>query len=242
MVISSSANEKLKLLRLLYRDKKTRYERGEYVAEGATMVKDLDKKAIKRFFVRESDLEEFLPLVENSEYYVVKDTIFDGLADTVTPSGIIAVVEMPKSKEVVGDTVVLLCGLSDCGNIGTIIRTACARGIKTVICAETADPYSPKSVRASMGGIAGSNILSSSYDEAIKLLDGYDIVALDMGGKSIYSYQKTGKIAIAVGNEAHGVPDIIVNKSKDIISLPMAEGGVESLNASVAAGIAMYLL
>ena len=83
MIISSTGNEKLKALRALYRDKKSRYDSCEYVAEGATMVKDVDRSLIKRYFVRESNLEEFLPLVQNSEYYVVKDTIFDGIADTV---------------------------------------------------------------------------------------------------------------------------------------------------------------
>ena len=242
MIISSTTNEKIKYLRSLYRDKKARYTNREYVAEGATMVKDVEHARVKTYFVRESNLDEFLPILKNSEYYVVKDTIFDSIADTVTPSGIIAVLRMDEKNNVEGDEVILLCGLSDCGNIGTIIRTACAKGIKTVVLCESADPYSPKSVRASMGGITKINIVIAQYDQALKMLSGYDIVALDMAGKSIYSYQKPTKIAIAVGSESHGVPDIIKTNCSDVLSIPMRDDGVESLNASVAAGIAMYLL
>lgn len=240
-VITSTTNGNVKQLRALYRDRKNRYACGEYVAEGATMVKDIPSELIKKVFVRESEFDKLASLVSCERVYSVKDEIFDGVADTKSPSGIAAIVAMPKENAIDGELVVLLCGVSDAGNVGTIMRTACACGVTSVICADTADPYSPKAVRASMGAIAKLNVVQTSLENALKLSSDYRLAALDMGGESIFGYKKSGKIMLAVGNEAHGVPREIIERAADIIAIPMTDK-VESLNASVAAGIAMYII
>lgn len=241
MLITGTANERIKRLRALIRDKKTRYNLGEYVAEGTIITKDLPKELISEIYIKESAVG-FSHLYDEEKTVFVKDGIFDSVADTVTPSGVIAVLKIPEPKEVCGERTLLLCGLGDAGNVGTIIRTACAAGINTVVCVNTADPFSPKAVRASMGGIVKVNVVQCSYDEAFDLLSEYDIVALDMDGICIYDYKKRGKIAIAVGNEAHGIPDIVREKSSAIVTIPMVKNGVESLNAAVSASIATYIL
>lgn len=242
MIITSVSNEKIKKLRSLYRDRKNRYLYGEYIAEGVTMVKDLDPASLKEVYIKQSKADALVECFPAEKTIIVKDEIFDKVADAKTPSGVIATVSLPDSKTVVGDIAVMLCGLSDAGNVGTIIRTACAAGIKTVVCVNSADPYSPKSVRASMGAIAKQNIIETDYNKALQMLADYKIITLDMDGICIYDYRLEGKSVIAVGNEAHGIPDEIRLASDVRLNIPMAKDGVESLNAAVASSIAMYLL
>ena len=243
MDITGKSNPNIKTLRALYNDKKYRYECGEYVVEGVTAVKDLPVENVKRVFIREDEWENLKGLFPSVPTYCVRKEIFDGVADTKTPSGLIAVAKMPRPKAVFGETVLLLCGVSDAGNVGSLIRTAAARGVETVICAGTADPYSPKTVRAGMGGHNYVNIVTSSdASEALKLIPEYKIAVLDMYGISIYGYRKVGKTAIALGNEAHGVPQEIKSRADIKLALPMKQGTVESLNVACAGTAALYLL
>ncbi len=240
MVITSTANEKIKTLRALFRDKAVRHENSVYVAEGATIVCDISKDLIKCVYIRESEADKFSQRFSDKPIYIVKNEIFDAVCDTKTPSGIVAVVAMPEPKTVTGEIILGLCGVSDAGNVGAIIRTACARGIGTVVCFNTADPYSPKAVRASMGGITKTNVVLANFADGLKLLDGYRLAVLDMDGENIFGYERNGKLALLIGNEAHGVPEQIKLKADVKLAIPMQEDGVESLNAAVAAGIAMY--
>lgn len=230
----------MKSLRALFRDKSARYERAEYVAEGVTIVCDIDKELIKCVYIRESEEEKFLSRFSDKPTYVVKNELFDAVCDTKSPSGLVAVVGKREPETVSGDIILALCGVSDAGNVGAIIRTACARGIKTVVCMNTADPYSPKAVRASMGGVMKTDIFIADIDNGLKMLDGYGIAVLDMDGEDIFRFERTGKLALIVGNEAHGVPDSVKERADIKLSIPMKKGGVESLNAAVAASIAAY--
>lgn len=245
MIITSKANSKIKRLRSLYKDKKMRQNDGIFVCEGHNLIKDIpDNIKVIELFIRESEYNKLYYLEQNMniEALILPDNMFDSVADTVTPSGVIALVEKPESKDISGEIVILLCGISDMGNLGTIIRTAAACGIDDIVCVDCADCFSPKTVRSSMGGIFYENIIECNLTKAFEILHDYDIISLDMKGISIHSYKKKGKIAVAVGSEAHGIPEEIKKKSKETICLPMREGRVESLNAAVSAGIAMYLL
>lgn len=242
MVITSGSNERLKGLRRLYRDKRERDESGLYVAEGVTLVKDLDTSDIDALYVKESKSDLSI-MTQNVPTFFIKDSVFDQIADTVNPSGLIAVLKKrPAEKTNLGQEVIVLCGVADAGNVGTILRTACARGIRTVICVETADPYSPKAVRASMTAVQKTNLIVCNYDEAFKMLTDYEKLALDAHGEDLYGYQKSDRMALFVGNEAHGIPDSVLNNCDRILSIPMQQDAVESLNAAVAASIAMYVI
>lgn len=245
MRIESSANSKVKNLRFLIKDKSARQESGLYVLEGLNLVKDMPHGAqVTELYIKESGYAKlnFLEEKFSLEGIILPDRIFDGVADTVSPGGVIAVAKRPVQMPLSGDIVLLLCGVADAGNVGTIIRTAAARGIEDVVLADCAEAFSPKAIRAGMGGACYVNIIETNIAFALDLLEKYNIVSLDMGGKSIYSYKREGKIALAVGSEAHGLPQEIIDKSKHIISLPMVENSVESLNAAVSMGIAMYLI
>lgn len=241
MLIESTQNPKIKNLRALYRDKRAREEQNVFIAEGINLVKDA--KNVKELFIKESKAEKlsFLSDRFGVEAYYVKDKIFDALADTQSPSGVIAIINKEKEKkEPEGEIVLLLDGIGDCGNLGTILRTAAARGIQTIVCADCADAFSPKCVRAAMSGTFFVNIIETDRKKALEYLKGYSIVGLDMGGQDIFQYRREGrKIALTVGSEARGLSPEIREKADSIIAIPMS-GKMESLNAAISIGIAMY--
>jgi len=218
---------------------------GVFVCEGVNLVKDIPKDVvIKELFFKESQYNKLAYIAEQKscQVYILPDSIFDSVCDTVSPSGVIAVVERTAVKELSGEIIILLSGIADAGNLGTIFRTAAALGVDDIVCMDCCDAFAPKTIRASMGGVFYLNIIECTQHNVDKYLNGYGIISLDMSGESIHSYQRKGKIALAVGNEAHGVAEFIKKRSKKIICLPMTEGRVESLNAAVSLGIALYLI
>lgn len=241
MKITSTQNDRIKFVRSL-KNKRERDAFGVFAVEGVNILRDVPADThVRELFIKESEYEKlsFIKRSVGIEATIVADKIFDAMCDTVTPSGALAVVDKKPSLPV-GRTALLLCGVSDSGNVGTIIRTCVARGIDTVLLyGDCADPYSPKSVRATMGGIFHINIITILPGDLLALKDEYEVVSLDMNGEDIFSYKRKGKLIIAVGGEAHGIPQEIRELSDKILSIPMS-GKIESLNAAVSAAVAMY--
>ena len=246
MIVTAISNEKVKLFRAL-ESAKGRKENGCYLAEGANLVKDIPQDADVLFtFVKESKAEEFEPLTSrfDCERVVLSDSLFDRISSTVTPIGVAAVVKIPKSldiSELSAEKAIVLDGVSDAGNVGAILRTAVAAGYKQAVFLNAADPYSPKAVRASMSAIFKIEPIFCDKRSFLcsKNISLYDIIVLDMGGEDIFSFRPERKIALIVGNEAHGVSPEIKSAGRKI-SIPMEN--MESLNAAVSAGVAMYVL
>lgn len=178
--------------------------------------------------------------------YRVSESIMKELSDTVTPQGMIGVFEIPKFKsECVSEKILALNGVSDPGNVGTLLRTALAMGFLTVICDEkTADVYSPKVVRSAMSAVFSLNILRTesllgTLGELKK--DGYTVCTGILSDKS----ENIGNISfpknniIVLGNEANGVEKEIAEMSDILYIIPM-NSAIESLNVAVSGGIAMY--
>ena len=246
MIITARCNEKVKLLRRLNNDKKTREENSVYVAEGVTLLSSMPENcSVKSFFIRASadvKVRDIVNKFPDAEVFVLADDVYDSVSDPVSPRGITAVIKRPEPESIKGDVVLVLDGVSDAGNLGAIVRTAVAAGITDVITVHScADPFSPKAVRASMGGIFKINLTSDP--ERIKdVLNGYDFAILDMGGENIFRFERKNKTVLVVGNEAHGVSEEMRRLSDITLAIPMVKDGVESLNAAVAAGIATYLI
>ena len=246
MVIKSISNEKVKFFRSLL-TAKGRKQEGCYVAEGANLVKDIPaSQKVKLLFVKESREEFFRDITDafSAEKVVLSDELFDRVSDTVSPAGIAAVIEIPKSAEISAlndDKIIVLDHVSDAGNVGAVLRTAVAAGYTSAVLLGCADPYSPKAVRASMSAIFKIKLCfcDNSAFLCSKNIVKYDIMVLDMMGENIFTQVPRGKYALVVGNEAHGVSDDIKAVGRKL-SIPMA--GMESLNAAVSAGVAMYLL
>ena len=135
----------------------------------------------------------------------------------------------------------LLDGLQDPANVGAIIRTAVAAGYEDVYLAGCADPFSPKSVRASMSGVFFARIMQGTQEEILSAIAGMSVIAADMGGEDVFSYVAPEKFCLAVGSEGSGLSALVRGRADVTVRIPM-DARTESLNAAVSAGILMYAL
>lgn len=241
MVYESKQNPLIKKIASL-KDKKGRREHGAYLVEGIKMVFEAVKynQPICYVVVMEG-FKETIPSCK-AEIVTVSKSVFEYLSDEATPQGILAVIKIPalSIKKPTGNAL-LLDGVSDPGNLGTIIRTACASGYKDIYAVNSADFYSPKTVRSSMSGIYFVNLYKCSYEEAFSAISELDLIVGDIKGDDLFKFKPTKNFCIAVGNEANGLSQTVKDKASYTLTIPMSENS-ESLNVAVATSIMMYTL
>jgi TrmH family RNA methyltransferase len=236
MEITSTDNAQIKEYCKLSKHKKYRDETGLFVLEGERLVFDATRSGItpEKVFCTEKFSENF------SDAFIISDIIAEKMSTQPSSQGIFAVCKKPVAQKISGDKVIVLAGLQDPGNIGTIIRTADAMGITDIILVGGADIYSPKCTRAAMGSLFHLNIVTT--DNPFPLLAGYSTYAAVVGdGKDIRQVNFSQKSAIIIGNEASGIPDDIIKKSDMTVTINMT-GNAESLNAAAAAAILIWEL
>ena len=249
--ISSKDNTLIKHISKLQKDASYRKEKGQFVAEGLRVCKDCIENNITfdTLILSESFLKKGLEIDEiiaNSvEKILVKDYIFDKISDTKNPQGIIGVGKVPcylyESLNKNGKYIALE-NISDPTNLGAVSRTAEALGIDgIIISSDSCDPYSPKALRASMGTLLRLPIyIFEDFLSKIKN-SGMDIFACVVNqGEDIKEQDFSNGCIVMIGNEANGLTEDAKTIGKNI-TIKM-EGKAESLNAAVAAAIAMWEL
>ena len=190
---------------------------------------------------------EMLPR-KRAGFFEVSDKVMDRLTDTESPQGIIAVVSYrPVQLDEVETSdmplVTVLDGVRDPGNVGTIIRTSDAAGADAVVILPgTCDPFMPKPLRASAGSVFGIPVVETGPAALMKWLKdrsvGLAVTAAD-AADTIYDADLTLPVAIAFGNEAHGISGALRESAGLTVSIPIY-GGAESLNVGSAAAICLY--
>ena len=135
----------------------------------------------------------------------------------------------------------VLDGLQDPANVGAIIRTANAAGYHELYLIGCADPFSPKSVRASMSGVFFAKLMQGTREEVLSALGNVPFIAADMDGENIFSFTPPQKFALCIGSEGNGLSEPVRARAAHTVRIPMGEK-TESLNAAVSAGILMYEL
>ena len=197
--------------------------------------------SIERVFVSETYVGE-LPFPESLVVRVSED-VFRHLSDEKTPQGVLCRVRIPETPLVAPTgKCLVLDGVADPGNVGTILRTANAAGYSAIYLTEDcADPYSPKSVRASMSGVFFTKIYRAKRAEILSVLEGIPVIVADMAGENVFSFVAPDKFALAIGNEANGISDELAGIASHTVKIPM-QATQESLNAAISAGIIMYVL
>ena len=238
MLITSINNKHIKELSKL-KEKKYRDESECFLVE----TKHLALEAYKAGLIKELILEknEVFPL-DVPTLYVTKE-ILKKLSSLDSPSNVMAVVEKRQEEPKLGEKILILDRIQDPGNLGTIIRSAVAFNIDTIICSsDTVDVYNPKTVRASQGMMFHIPILfenTKKISQKLKKQD-YKIVGTkvtnghDVRESSIYSH-----FALVIGNEGQGISKEIDDLCDEYLYIKMNEN-CESLNASVAASILLY--
>lgn len=241
--ITSLKNPKVAAWKAL-KDRKVRRESGCFLVEGRKMVEEALASA---FDVETVLVQEGMELPDglSMPVYELPAHVLAAVCDTKTPQGIAAVVRM-KEQSALGKHIVVLDGVQDPGNVGTIIRTADAAGLDGVLLSnQCADVFSPKVLRATMGSIFRMNLRTTDDlpGELTKLREkGYSILSSQLDGTPFYEREKVAEqFALIIGNEGNGVSEQVQQTATHRVRLPM-RGGAESLNAAIAAAIMMYEL
>ncbi|MCH5153297.1 MAG: RNA methyltransferase [Clostridiales bacterium] len=243
MVISSLTNPKIVEVTKLY-DKKYRRLTNRYVIEGARLVTDAIKHGAKlvSLYVRESNAQDYdFAFLDSDIQTVVSDKVFAKMCDTVNSQGVLAVVERSESEltKPTGNCLVL-DGLQDPGNVGTLIRCAVACGFTDIYAVNTVDLYSPKVIRSAMSAHFCVKLHElDSIEQAFSLLENVQTVSAHMEGENVFSAQFSKRVALILGNEGNGLSDFSLKHSTKTVALPM-ENGFESLNVAVAGSVIMY--
>ena len=242
MILTSKNNPLIKETAAL-KDKKGRKELGLFLVEGRKMVAECQKSPleIERVFVAES-YEDKVPF-EESVIVRVSDDVFRFLSDEKTPQGILCRVRIPKNELFAPQgKCILLDGVADPGNVGTILRTANAAGYaQAYLTSDCADPYAPKCVRASMSGLFFTKLCIGERSSIADMLKGSPVIVADMNGENVFAFRAPERFTLVIGNEANGVSEAIEKAASHTVKIPMRETQ-ESLNAAVSAGIIMYVL
>ena len=238
--ITSLKNPKVTAWKAL-KDRKGRRESGCFLVEGRKMVEEALSSA---FDVETVLVQEGMELPDGltMPVYELPAHVLAAVCDTKTPQGIAAVVRM-KEQSALGKHIVVLDGVQDPGNVGTIIRTADAAGFDGAILGPgCADLYGAKTLRATMGSVFRVPVLPTNdlpgTLEAMKR-EGYAVAATELGGQDFYACCPRGKAILVIGSEGQGISRPVRDAATHHLALPM-RGGAESLNAAVAAGIMIY--
>lgn len=243
----SSSNPRVQNLRRLVGRRSFRYEHGVFVVEGPVLVRDAYDAGITivEQFIRDG-YDEYIAPVDTFE---LDEKTFRSVSDTESPRGILAVCEMADAGPMSfsdHDWLLVLCEVSDPGNMGTLIRSAEAAGATgVVVVGSTVDPWSPKVVRASAGAIFHVPIwsvdeLSRLVEQGVRLIGTTSHDSLGVSHpESLYEADFSGCVGIVLGNEAHGLdPDAPVSSWVTIEHL----GRSESLNVAMAGTVmAMHI-
>lgn len=178
------------------------------------------------------------------EVVLVNENVMKKISGMQNPEGLIAEIPMPKPASFKGKLhIIVLDGVSDPGNVGTLLRTALALGWDgAFIVEESCDPFNEKAIRAARGATFRLPLAWGKWEQIEKLVKENKLEPLvaDLEGAPLGDIKAKGGVLLVLGNEAHG-PSKEAKKLCRPVSIPMG-GDMESLNVSVAGGIMMYAL
>ena len=184
--------------------------------------------------------------LDEHDVEAVTDGVLAELADTQSPQGVLLVCWEPERSlaPLRRGRYLVLDGIQDPGNAGTLIRGAVAFGLDGVVCLDgTVDPWSAKTVRASAGMVFRSPVLLASVQELLRRLAKVDVplFVADSVGDDVEAHLGMEGFALVIGNEGAGVRKDLRDRAAAVVSVPM-RGPAESLNVGVAGSILMHTL
>lgn len=247
--LTSRDNPRVKRWRALARDGRLRRsERGALIEGPHLLAAFLDVGSRPRAVLASESgraRQEIAALLERcgQEPVVLPDALFRWIADAATPAGVAAEIELPgKIADIArASHAVFLDGVQDAGNVGAILRSAAAFGVDTVVLGPgCADPWSPKVLRAAMGGHFVLQIAEvADLAAALAGFGGTLVCAVASGGQPPAALDLAGRIGWVFGAEGQGVSERVAARASLRASVPVAKG-VESLNVAAAAAVLLY--
>ena len=233
-MIESVNNERIKEL-IKLKDKKYIKEQKRFLIEGKHLVDEAKKSGL---------LEEVILLDDNYDFdkkLIVSEKVMKKLSFQDSLPSIMGVCKI-KDNKLIGSKYLLLDGIQDPGNLGTIIRSSLAFGVDTIVLSkDSVDLYNDKVIRSTQGMIFHINIIRCDLEEVINKIKGdIKIIGTSLGDSTpLRSIDKLERYALIVGNEGNGVKKEILDLCDDIVRIEMNKD-VESLNVGVATSIILY--
>ena len=235
-MITSLQNSRIKKWTSLH-TAKGRSQNGLFLVEG----EHLTEEALRAGAVETIITDEECPF-DFGDVIKVTPQIMKKLSQNVSAVHLIAVCRMMNPEVKQRNRLVLLDGVQDPGNLGTIIRTAVSFGFDGVYCsADTCDIYNDKAVRSSQGALFHIPVIRCSLKDLVKALrqEGVTVIATALeGAQPMSSVEVPGQAAFVFGNEGQGVSRAVLDDAD--LKMKIEMDGFESLNVAVAAGIVMY--
>lgn len=237
--------------------RKARERQGLFVAEGLRTVEALLDSPLRVRGVLSSDTLDGTPRgaellsrinAQGLEHVRVSEAEFASAADTEQPQGVLAIAEQPERRLEsltlpAAARLLVLDGIQDPGNVGTLLRTAAALGAAAVVLPGTVDPWNAKVVRSAVGHQFRHPPVTATLDELRAFLASQSVTLWGAAaeGASLGSNAVPARLALAVGNEGNGLSDDVRAACHGFVAIPMA-ADAESLNVAVAAGILLHVL
>lgn len=249
--ITSSTNPLIKNIQLLQNKISERKKQGLFIIEGIRSINEIPKDhEIDTIVMSDTFDESLLKVVPVRNKLLVPSDLFKAISDTQTPQGVLALVKIKgQSLETLeanpNGFYLMLENLQDPGNLGTIIRSAYGFGVDAIFLTKgCVDLYSPKTVRSTMGASLHVPVIIDETLEAYMTwakehqLNVFT-TALDESAKEVAKADLKKGLMLVIGNEGNGVSKEAIDLADQNVYIPMP-GGLESLNASIAASICMY--
>ncbi len=248
--ITSRDNPRFKSLRALAEDGRERRRQGKTLLDGVHLVETwlARRGAPELLVISEHGLEQgeigaFLAAHGGLEVLLLPDALFKQLSPVDSPTGILALVTLPQvSARPLAGSCVVLDGVQDAGNVGSILRSAAAAGISDAILTPgCAQAWSPRVLRAAMGAHCFLEIREQA--DAVAALADFPGLALatrlDPGARSLFDVDLAGPVAWLFGNEGAGLSAPLAARATASVLIPMP-GAMESLNVAAAAAICLF--
>ena len=244
-IITSRSNRLIKHIRKLTSDREYRRSSGLFFGEGPKLLAEALKAGIPiEAVVTAQGVDP--PGLDGLWRAEVPADLLNSLCDTKTPQGVLFLAQMPDTappERLTGDRWLVLDGLQDPGNVGTIWRTADALGADGLILTNhCADPFSPKTVRATMGACFRLPVYETQAEHLSGLLErsGLPLYATALREDTVdIKTARLSRCAVVIGSEGRGVSPELLRLSEKTIKIPMRER-CESLNAAVAAAVILW--
>jgi len=244
------SNAEIKLLRNLSK-KRFREKHGQFLIEGPKLLEEAAASEwnIAKVFALESEVDRVESIAPGVPVSVMEPPVIKEITQQVTPSGIIALLSIPSRElelsHLFQEPVLLLDGLRDPGNVGTILRSADWFGVRRVVLSnDCVDIYNPKVVQSSMGSLFRVQAYYADLEEILKDQSANGKTLRVAGAALQGQLLDTGKglnvDAIIIGSESHGIRPELLEVCNELVRIPGGEHGTESLNASIAASILLY--
>ena len=247
--IESSANPRYKQLRKLAESSRERHKNRQTLLDGIHLLKaSVANGALPEYVVateagiRQPEVTAFLSINASLPVFLLEERLFQTISPVENASGVLGVIGIPDVRpSKVADFCIALEDIQDPGNLGGILRTAAAAGVRQAYLSKgCVDAWSPKVLRGGMGAHFLLEIYTNTgLPEFVRQFNGATLATLPEAGTSLYQVDLKQPVAVLLGNEGAGLsPDLAALASQQV-RIPMP-GAMESLNVAAAAAICLF--